>query len=153
MAETNTLMQHAPNLQRRLFARIAAHIVGVTAHPVTFALSCVVVNIWAISSLIFHFADSWQTMIGTSMAMGTFLMVFLVQNTQNRNSVALQAKLDELIRAIGPANNKLIGLEHHTIEHVHELRLERDHSVAPHGPNETDKHGPAMKPPLSDPPC
>lgn len=146
-------MRHAPNLQRRLLARTAAQIVGVTAHPVTFVLSCVVVSIWAITSLIFHLADGWQTMIGTSMAMGTFLMVFLVQNAQNRNSVALQAKLDELIRAIGPADNKFIGLEHHTIEHVHELRRATDQGFDLYGPPEERKPRPATKPPLADPPC
>jgi low affinity Fe/Cu permease len=76
--------------------------------------------------LIFRFGDAWQTVIGTSMTMGTFLMVFLVQNTQNRNSAAVQAKLDELIRALGPANNKFIGLEDRTIEDVHNLRQETD---------------------------
>lgn len=117
-------MRHAPNLLRRQFARIAGHVAGVTGHPLTFVLSCAVVAVWAVASLILHFADTWQTVIGTSMTMGTFLMAFLIQNTQNRNSAAVQAKLDELIRALEPANNKFIGLEHQTIEHVHELRRE-----------------------------
>ena len=117
-------MRYAPNLLRRQFAQIAGHVAGVTGHPLTFMLSCVVVATWAIVSLLFRFADKWQTLIGTSMTMGTFLMVFLIQNTQNRNSAAVQAKLDELIRALEPANNKFIGLEHRTIERVHELRQE-----------------------------
>lgn len=117
-------MPHAPNLLRRQFARIAGHVAGVTGHPLTFVLSCVGVAAWAIASLILHFADRWQTVIGTSMTMGTFLMAFLIQNTQNRNSAAVQAKLDEIIRALEPANNKFIGLEHRTIAHVHELRQE-----------------------------
>lgn len=116
--------RHAPNLLRREFARVAGHVAGVTGHPLTFVLSCVVVAAWAVASLVLHFADTWQTVIGTSMTMGTFLMVFLIQNTQNRNSAAVQAKLDELIRALGSANNKFIGLEHRTIAHVHELRQE-----------------------------
>jgi low affinity Fe/Cu permease len=119
-------MRHAPNLLQRQFARVAAHVAGVTGHPLTFMLSCVAVATWAIASLIFHIADTWQTVIGTSMTMGTFLMVFLIQNTQNRNSAAVQAKLDELIRALGPANNKFIGLENRPIEDVHELRQETD---------------------------
>lgn len=117
-------MRHAPNLLRRQFARIAGHVASVTGHPLTFVLSCVIVAIWAIGSLIFRFADRWQTIIGTSMTMGTFLMVFLIQSTQNRNSAAVQAKLDELIRALEPANNKFIGIENRAIEHVHELRQE-----------------------------
>lgn len=114
----------APNIMRRQFASVAGHVVGVTGHPITFVLACVVVAMWAIASLIFRLADSWQAMIGTSIAMGTFLMVFLVQSTQSRDSAAVQAKLDELIRALEPANNKFIGLEHRTIQHAHELHLE-----------------------------
>jgi low affinity Fe/Cu permease len=114
----------APNLLRRQFAQIAGGVAGFTGHPLTFIFSCLAVAAWAIASLIFHFVDRWQTLIGTSITMGTFLMVFLIQHTQNRNSAAVQAKLDELIRALEPANNKFIGLEHQTIEHVHELRLE-----------------------------
>lgn len=117
-------MRLAPSLLRRQFARVAGRVVGITGHPITFVLACVVVAAWAIASLIFRFADTWQTVIGTSMTMGTFLMVFLVQNTQSRDSAAVQAKLDELIRALGPANNKFIGLEHRTVQHAHELHLE-----------------------------
>jgi low affinity Fe/Cu permease len=119
----------APNRLRRGFARVSEHVAGVTGHPLTFMLSCIVVSTWAIASLIFHFGDAWQTLIATSMTMGTFLLVFLVQNTQNRNSAAVQAKLDELIRALATANNKFIGLERQTIEHVHELRQETDEGV------------------------
>ena len=117
-------MRHAPNRLRREFARIAGHVVVVTGHPITFLLSCVAVVTWVIASLVFQFSDTWQTVIGTSMTMGTFLMVFLIQHTQNRNSGAVQAKLDELIRALEPANNKFIGLELRTVEDVHELRQE-----------------------------
>ena len=122
-------MRHAPTSLGRNFAWIAGHVSGITGHPLTFLLSCVVVITWAIASLIFHFGDAQQTVIGTSMTMGTFLMVFLVQNTQNRNSAAVQAKLDELIRALEPANNKFIGLEDRTIADVHELRQETDEGV------------------------
>lgn len=115
-------MQHAPTLLQRELARIATHIVGVTEHPFTFLFSCIIVVIWAVVSLTFRLADAWQTIIGTSIAMGTFLMVYLVQNTQNRNSAAVQAKLDELIRALETADNKFIGLEHRTVRDVHELR-------------------------------
>jgi low affinity Fe/Cu permease len=117
-------MRHPPNRLHREFARVAGHVAIVTEHPLTFILSCVVVATWGIASLVFHFADTWQTVIGTSMTMGTFLMAFLIQHTQNRNSAAVQAKLDELIRALEPANNKFIGLELRTIEDVHELRQE-----------------------------
>lgn len=117
-------MRPGPNVMRRQFARVAWHVVGVTGHPITFMLACVVVAAWAIASLIFRLTDTWQTIIGTSMTMGTFLMVFLVQSTQSRNGAAVQAKLDELIRALEPANNKFIGLENRTIQHAHELHVE-----------------------------
>jgi low affinity Fe/Cu permease len=124
---------HAPNLLWRQFARVAGHVAGVTGHPLTFMFSCLVVAAWAIASLVFHFFDRWQTLIGTSITMGTFLMVFLIQHTQNRNSAAVQAKLDELIRALEPANNKFIGFEHQTIEQAHELRQETGVEESPPG--------------------
>jgi low affinity Fe/Cu permease len=117
-------MRNAPNRLQREFARVAGHVAVISGHPLTFMLSCAVVAIWGIVSFVFQFTDPWQTVIGTSMTMGTFLMAFLIQHTQNRNSAAVQAKLDELIRALEPANNKFIELELRTIEDVHELRKE-----------------------------
>ncbi len=122
-------MRHAPNLLQRRFSVIAGRVAGVTGHPLTFMFSCLIIAAWLIASLAFHLAGTWQTLISTTISMGTFLMVFLIQNTQNRNSAAVQAKLDELIRALEPANNKYIGLEHRTITHVHELRQESDDGV------------------------
>ena len=116
--------QHAPNLLSRRFALIAGSVARVTGHPLTFVLSCTVVAVWAIASIVFHLADTWQSLISTAMTMATFLMVFLIQSTQNRNSTAVQVKLDELIRALEPAKNKFIGIENRTIEEVHELRQE-----------------------------
>lgn len=116
--------RRAPNLLLRLFALTAGRVAGVTGHPLTFMLSCVVVMTWVIASLVFHLSNTWQTLISTAMTMVTFLMVFLIQNTQNRDSAAVQAKLDELIRALEPAKNKFIGIENRTIEEVHELRQE-----------------------------
>ena len=116
--------QSAPNLLSRRFALIAGTVARVTGHPLTFVVSCAVVAVWAIASIVFHLADTWQSLIITAMTMATFLMVFLIQSTQNRNSTAVQVKLDELIRALEPAKNKFIGIENRTIEEVHELRQE-----------------------------
>lgn len=116
--------QRAPNLLSRRFALIAGSVSHVTGHPLTFILSCTAVMIWAIASAVFRLADTWQTLISTATAIVTFLMVFLIQNTQNRDGAAVQAKLDELIRALEPAKNKFIGIEKRTIEEVHELRQE-----------------------------
>jgi low affinity Fe/Cu permease len=116
--------RRAPDLLLRQFALTAGRVAGVTGHPLTFMLSCAVVVAWVIASLVFHLSDTWQTLISTAMTMVTFLMVFLIQNTQNSDDAAVQAKLDELIRALEPAKNKFIGIENRTIEEVHELRQE-----------------------------
>jgi low affinity Fe/Cu permease len=116
--------QRAPNLLSRRFALIAGSVSRVTGHPLTFVLSCAIVMTWVIASAVFRLADTWQTLISTTTAIITFLMVFLIQNTQNRDGAAVQAKLDELIRALEPAKNKFIGIEKRTIEEVHELRQE-----------------------------
>jgi low affinity Fe/Cu permease len=116
--------RHAPNLLSRRFALIAGAVARVTGHPLTFMLSCAAISIWAIASTVFHLASGWQSVISTAVVFVTFLMVFLIQNTQNRDDAAVQAKLDELIRALEPAKNKFIGIENRTIKEVHELRLE-----------------------------
>ena len=76
---------------------------------------------WAVTGPIFHFSDTWQLIINTGTTIITFLMVFLIQNTQNRDGAALQAKLDELIR-VSKAQNTFIGIEHLTEAEVQELR-------------------------------
>ena len=116
--------RRTPNLLSRRFALIAGSVARVTGHPLAFMLSCTVVGIWVIASTVFHLASTWQSLISTAVAFVTFLMVFLIQSTQNRDGAAVQAKLDELIRALEPAKNKFIGIEDRTIKEVHELRQE-----------------------------
>jgi len=84
-------------------------------------LCCVVVILWAASGPFFGFSDTWQLVINTGTTIITFLMVFLIQNTQNREGAAIQAKLDELIRA-SASQNTFIGIEHLTEEEVEEFR-------------------------------
>jgi low affinity Fe/Cu permease len=79
------------------------------------------VIVWAISGPFFHFSDTWQLVINTGTTIVTFLMVFLIQNSQNRDSAAIQVKLDELIR-VSAAQNSLVGIEHLTDAEIEELR-------------------------------
>jgi len=95
-----------------LFSRFARAASGWFAHPVAFILAIVFVTVWAITGPMFHYSDTWQLVINTSTTILTFLMVFLVQNAQNRDARAMQVKLDELLRAVGKARNELIDLEH-----------------------------------------
>jgi low affinity Fe/Cu permease len=90
------------------FAKWTAHASG---RPAAFLIAAVVILTWAITGPLFHFSDTWQLVINTGTTVVTFLMVFLIQCTQNRDSEATQVKLDEIIRAIGNARNELLDLE------------------------------------------
>ena len=105
----------------RSFADFTEHVAHATGKPITFAVCVVVVLLWAVTGPLFHFSDAWQLVINTGTTIVTFLMVFLIQNTQNRDGAAIQTKLDELIRA-SAAQNSYIGIEHLTEEELNELR-------------------------------
>ena len=101
------------------FSRHAAQHVG---HPTAFVLAVLVILVWAVTGPIFGWSDTWKLIINTGTTIVTFLMVFLIQNTQNRDNEAIQLKLDELIRATKRARNSLLDLEEATEDEIKELR-------------------------------
>lgn len=105
----------------RKFARDAACALG---SSVAFFAAVAIVVLWAISGPMFHFSDTWQLVINTGTTIITFLMVFLIQATQNRDSEAIHLKLDELIRAVGKARTNLVGLENLPEHELKELQSE-----------------------------
>jgi low affinity Fe/Cu permease len=93
------------------FTRFAKRTAQASGHPVTFGLALLVIIAWALAGPLFDFSDTWQLVINTSTTIITFLMVFLIQNTQNRDSIAMQIKLDELLRALQGAETAMADLE------------------------------------------
>lgn len=104
------------------FSRFARYVAYASGQPYTFLLAVGIVVVWGILGPIFHFSDTWQLVINTGTTIVTFLMVFLIQNTQNRDSQAMQIKLDEIIRSIEGAHTALIDLEELTDEEIHGTR-------------------------------
>lgn len=127
------------------FASAAAHLAG--THW-AFAIAVMVILGWAVTGPMFAFSDTWQLVINTATTITTFLMVFLIQNTQNRDAAAIHLKLDELIRAVHRANDQLIDVENSTEDQIEELQREfrqqginarRTLKPGPHSMNERGK--------------
>jgi low affinity Fe/Cu permease len=99
-------------------ARRASCVLGT---PASFALACATIIVWGVTGPLFGYSDTWQLIINTGTTIVTFLMVFLVQNTQNRDARALHLKLDELLRSVKDARNRLINLENCTDEEIDQI--------------------------------
>lgn len=98
----------------RFFAALSHRVASWAGQPLAFIQASAVVLVWVATGPIFNYSDTWQLVINTGTTIVTFLMVFLIQNAQNRDGSAIQAKLDELIRAVDNARNDFIGIEHLT---------------------------------------
>ncbi|WP_066483775.1 MULTISPECIES: low affinity iron permease family protein [unclassified Sphingomonas] len=120
-------MEHA-------FERVAQGVASWAGRPAAFVLALATILVWIVSGPVFGWSDTWQLVINTGTTIVTFLMVFLIQNAQNRDASAIQAKLDELIRATQAARNEFIGIEHLTQRELEALRsvLEREFGSESH---------------------
>lgn len=115
---------------RQAFTVFAKWAAKATGHPMAFVLAASVIVVWAVTGPMFGFNDTWQLVINTSTTIVTFLMVFLIQNTQNRDTAALQIKLDELIRATKGAHNVLLDLEELEEHDIERLRNDYEELAA-----------------------
>jgi low affinity Fe/Cu permease len=106
----------------RIFTAIANSIARFVGDPVAFILALSTIVIWGVTGPLFRYSDTWQLIINTGTTIVTFLIVFLIQNSQNRDAAAMQAKLDELIRAVKEARGQFIGIEHRTDKEIQEIR-------------------------------
>lgn len=113
----------------QLFSEIANRTSQTAGRALTFIIAASVVVVWAVTGPLFGYSDTWQLVINTGTTIVTFLMVFLIQNSQNRDSAAIQAKLDELIR-VGRASNSFVGIEHLTDEELEDIRAKCERRAA-----------------------
>ena len=106
----------------RIFTSLAGRISSIAGQPMAFVIALAIIFIWGLTGPLFGYSDTWQLVINTGTTIITFLMVFLIQNSQNRDAAAMQAKLDELIRAVKTARNEFIGIEHRTDHEIEAIR-------------------------------
>jgi low affinity Fe/Cu permease len=128
----------------QLFTKISSRISAYAGKAATFLLAILIIVVWGASGPLFHFSDTWQLVVNTGTTIVTFLMVFLIQNSQNRDSAALQAKLDELLRAVeGARQHDFVGVEHLTDDQIEKIReLVEKQSKSNHRPApKTTSHG------------
>ena len=106
----------------RIFANLASVIARSSGRPFVFLLACLFVIVWGVTGPFFHMSDTWQLVINTGSSIVTFLMVFVIQNTQIRDSAALNAKLDNIVKVMEGADKRLIGMEALTEKEIETLR-------------------------------
>jgi low affinity Fe/Cu permease len=120
----------------QFFTKLASRSASLLGEPMAFVLSMVLVLVWAASGPFLHWSDTWQLIVNTATTVLTFLAVFLIQNSQDRDGAALQAKLDEVLRAVDSARSEFIGIEHLTEKEICAIRDALEREVAGRGGKE-----------------
>ena len=133
-----------------LFLRFSHTVSRVAGKPITFAAACILILLWAVGGPVFQFSETWQLVVNTATTIITFLMVFVLQNTQNRDGEAVQAKLDELIYALRDADNRFVAAEKLSDKELHALR-ERLTQQCDRAAEELARRGKAVKRKASQP--
>ena len=113
----------------RIFTALATRIASAAGQPLSFVLAFGLILVWGVSGPLFAYSDTWQLVINTGTTIVTFLMVFLIQNSQNRDAAAMQATLDEVIRALDSAREQCIGIEHRSAGEVEQIRAALEKEV------------------------
>ncbi|MDP8250632.1 MULTISPECIES: low affinity iron permease family protein [Pseudochrobactrum] len=114
----------------KYFSNLSEEITKITGHYGSFLIAITFIIIWSLSGPFFNYSDTWQLIVNTTTTIITFLMVFLIQNSQNRDSCALHTKVDELIDALKNADERVIGIEHLPLEELKKLRDKIEHHAA-----------------------
>jgi len=129
---------------RRFFTNLASRSAYLMGHPAAFLIATSTCLIWAFSGPLFHYSDTWQLVINTATTVLTFLAVFLIQNSQNRDGIAIQAKLDEILIAVSKARTELVGIENLTDAEVTELKAAIEREALESG-TDLDKSAPTVE--------
>jgi low affinity Fe/Cu permease len=137
--QTVTRSQEVSRMDQ-VFTHIANRVSLWAGQAGTFVLALSIIIVWGVTGPLFQWSDTWQLVINTGTTIVTFLMVFLIQNSQNRDAAAMQAKLDELLRAVDKARTGFVGIEHLTEDQIEKLRdaLEREVGATPGGEDTTE---------------
>jgi len=129
---------------QRFFAGIASRSAYLMGHPMAFLISTLLCVIWAATGPMFNYSDTWQLVINTGTTVLTFLAVFLIQNSQNRDGAAIQAKLDEILRAAADARSGFVGIEHLTEEEIAKVKAALEREVLQVSEGEPDAEEPTV---------
>ena len=128
----------------RFFTRVASKCAYAMGNPLAFLLAVMSVVLWSVTGPYFHYSDTWQLVINTSTTILTFLAVFLIQNSQNRDGGAIQAKLDEILRAVAEARSGFVGIEKLTDAEINGIRLALEREVLQTAHGEADTEQPSV---------